>query len=93
MRLMVKSRPELLDVKRLFKRNAMELPQVPFPDFQHGIALIAREPGDTVRMVFLSNPNPNEGSVALYAGWTCKIACNSDPLRGDFRVQFRPPLT
>jgi hypothetical protein len=23
----------------------------------------------------------------------CKIACNIDPLRGDFRVQFRPPLT
>ena len=20
----------------------------------------------------------------------CKIACNNDPLRGDFRVQFRP---
>src|SRR5260370_404277 len=24
---------------------------------------------------------------------TCKFACNNDPLRGDFRVQFRPPLT
>ena len=23
----------------------------------------------------------------------CKFACNSDPLRGDFRVQFRPLLT
>src|SRR5207344_613405 len=22
----------------------------------------------------------------------CKFACNSDPLRGDFRVQFRPLL-
>ena len=23
----------------------------------------------------------------------CKFACNNDPLRGDFRVQFRPLLT
>jgi transposase len=23
----------------------------------------------------------------------CKIACNNDPLRGHFRVQFRPPVT
>src|SRR5260370_1614391 len=23
----------------------------------------------------------------------CKFACNNDPLRGDFRVQLRPPLT
>ena len=28
-------------------------------------------------------------------GWApaCKFACNNDPLRGDFRVQFRPLLT
>ena len=26
-------------------------------------------------------------------GDSCKFACNSDPLRGDFRVQFRPLLT
>ena len=24
---------------------------------------------------------------------SCKFACNNDPLRGDFRVQFRPLLT
>jgi tetratricopeptide (TPR) repeat protein len=44
------------------------------------------------------------GTMALYMqlalawpelmyGDFCKFACNSDPLRGDFRVQFRPLLT
>jgi hypothetical protein len=39
------------------------------------------------------------GFVAKYMGdgvlvyFGCKFACNSDPLRGDFRVQFRPLLT
>ena len=26
----------------------------------------------------------------LHSALKCKIACNDDPLRGDFRVQFRP---
>ena len=29
----------------------------------------------------------------LFIIYSCKIACNNDPLRGDIRVQFRPPLT
>lgn len=52
-RLMIATRPELQDVKRLLERSETELPQGPLPNFQHGIALIAREPGDVVRMVFL----------------------------------------
>lgn len=70
MRLMIESRPELQDVKRLLERCGTKLPQGSMPGFQHGIVLIAREPGDSVRTVFLNNPNPTEGSVALYAGWT-----------------------
>ena len=28
-----------------------------------------------------------------HLGDLCKFACNNDPLRGDFRIQFRPLLT
>lgn len=70
MRSMIESRSELQDVKRLLERSQTKLPQGPLPDFQHGIILIAREPGDAVRTVFLNNPNPSKGSVGLYAGWT-----------------------
>src|SRR5665213_2816103 len=28
-----------------------------------------------------------------FGGKECKIACNNDPLRGVFRVQFRPPMS
>ena len=34
-------------------------------------------------------PEPRMGPMARP---DCKFACNSDPLRGDFRVQFRPLL-
>lgn len=70
MRAQIPIRPQLQDAKRLLERTGVELPSGPFPDFQHGIVLIPREPGDTVSTVFLSNPNPDQGSVALYAGWT-----------------------
>src|SRR6267378_4002267 len=39
------------------------------------------------RLELLAN-SPNRATEEL-----CKFACNNDPLRGDFRVQFRPPLT
>jgi len=35
----------------------------------------------------------SEFSAEAVRAAVCKIACNSDPLRGDFRVQFRPLLT
>ena len=33
------------------------------------------------------------GKTSITTNPLCKFACNSDPLRGDFRVQFRPLLT
>ena len=32
----------------------------------------------------------NSQPMGFYAPAQCKIACNSDPLRGHFRVQYRP---
>jgi hypothetical protein len=58
------------------------LPEGPFPSFKHGIVLIAREPGDTISTIFLNNPNPHEGSVALYAGWTVNGTRDGGPNDG-----------
>ena len=39
-------------------------------------------------------PGPRRGcSPTTTSRSACKFACNNDPLRGDFRVQFRPLLT
>jgi hypothetical protein len=70
MRPQIAGHPQLQAVKRVLERTGAELPQGPFPSFQHGIALIAREPGDAVSTFLLNNPNPHQGSVAFYAGWT-----------------------
>ena len=51
-----------------------------------------------LREVYLA-PNRASAEVAIdifaekYGAKYCKFACNNDPLRGDFRVQFRPLLT
>src|SRR6266513_1987716 len=41
----------------------------------------------------LGAPVPAHARRGGVKGLSCKFACNSDPLRGDFRVQFRPLLT
>jgi hypothetical protein len=56
-------------VKKVLERAGIELPPGPLRAFQHGIALIPREPGDTLPTSFFWNDNPHEGSVAFYAGW------------------------
>jgi hypothetical protein len=70
MRPQIDFRPELHDAKRLLERRGIDLPRGPFAPFKHGIVLIAREPGESVSTIFLDNPNPHEGSVGLFAGWT-----------------------
>lgn len=81
MRSQIEGRPELSQAKLLLNRTGTHLPSGPFPDFQHGIALFPREVGDTVSMIVLDNPNPHQGSVALYAGWTidgCRYGAPND---------------
>lgn len=69
MRRQIEVRVELEQLKTLLARTGAEWRTERFPPFTHGVALIAREPSDAVRTVFLHNPNPYEGSVGLYAGW------------------------
>jgi hypothetical protein len=69
-RLQIQVRPEMQEVRALLERAGAGIPAGPFRSFQHGMMLIPRAPGDTISSVFLDNRNPNEGSVALYAGWT-----------------------
>lgn len=89
MRPQIESRPQLRDVKRLFERTGIDLPRGPFPPFKHGIALIARAPGDAVSMIFLNNPNPHEGSVGFYAGWTANGVRDGAPNGGFIPVPLQ----
>jgi hypothetical protein len=45
--------------------------------------------GEGLRARDLNKPDVF-AALALVSGDICKIACNIDPLRVDFRVQFRP---
>lgn len=64
------TRPELHEAKRAFVKSGGVQPTIPIRPFQHGIVLIPREVTDTASTVSLWNPNPNQGSVSFYAGWT-----------------------
>ncbi len=85
----IESRPQLRNVKRLLERTGIDLPRGPFPPFEHGIALIAREPGDAISTIFLKNPNPHEGSIGLYAGWTINGVRDGAPNDGFIPVPLQ----
>jgi hypothetical protein len=60
--------PALREIKILFERIGGSLP----PEtgrFEPGIALLDRQPGDTISSVYLANKNPLAGTIMLYAGW------------------------
>jgi hypothetical protein len=61
--------PRLSEVKELFARISRPLPPDPGQSFMSGMAIIARQPGDTISTVGLFDPDPMAGSVMLYAGW------------------------
>lgn len=55
------SRPELSEAKMLFERSGRPLPSDPGQSFVPGIAVMARQPGDTISSVGLHDPNPQGG--------------------------------
>jgi hypothetical protein len=63
------SRPELSEARMLFERSGTPLPSDPGQGFVPGIAVMTRQPGDTISSVGLHDPNPQAGSIALHAGW------------------------
>lgn len=89
MRTQIADRPELRELKDLVTRTGLALPSDPFPAFKHGIILIPRESGDSVSTIFLNNPNPNEGSVGLYAGWSINGSREGAPNSGFLPVPLQ----
>jgi hypothetical protein len=69
LRRLVPVHPRLSEVKELFARTGRPLPQDSGQIFIPGMAVIARQPGDTISTVGLFDPDPMSGSVMLYAGW------------------------
>jgi hypothetical protein len=69
LRHLVPVHPRLSEVKELFARLGRRLPPDPGQSFVHGMAIIERQPGDTVSTIALLDPNPAGGSITLYAGW------------------------
>jgi len=65
----IASRPQLWPLRDALHRMGATLPQTNSRGFQHGLALIPREPADTLSTIFIGNPNPHEGSLQLLAGW------------------------
>jgi hypothetical protein len=69
LRRLVPVHPRLSGVKELFARANKPLPPDPGQSFMHGMAVIARQTGDTISTVGLFDPDPMWGSINLYAGW------------------------
>ena len=61
--------PELGQVKHLFERAGIPLPQDPGETFTPGIAIFARQPGDRISTTGLGDRRPGVGTIVLYAGW------------------------
>lgn len=61
--------PRLGQLRTIFERLNLTLPSGTHRPFEHALMLIPREPGDTFSTIMLDDPNPDRGSVALYAGW------------------------
>ena len=80
LRLLVQVHPKLSEVKALFTRIGRSLPPDPGQLFMHGMAVVARLPGDAISTVGLFDPDPMSGSVTLYAGWQVDGApCGAPP--------------
>jgi len=69
LRQLVPAHPSLSEVKHLFARTGRAVPSDFGQSFMPGMAVIARQPGDTISTVALLDPDPAGGSIMLYAGW------------------------
>jgi len=69
LRQLVPVHPRLSEVRQLFARTSRSLPRDPGQSFMSGMAVIGRQPRDTISTVGLLDPDPMAGSIMLYAGW------------------------
>ena len=59
----------LSELRQLFARKDTSLPPDPGQPFSHGMAIFGRQAGDTISTIGLMDPDPQGGSITLYAGW------------------------
>ncbi|MCA0013174.1 hypothetical protein LB561_23085 [Mesorhizobium sp. B292B1B] len=78
----IAARSELKEIKGLLERSGSVEGARPARRFQHGLILLPREPDDRISTIFLNNPNPREGSVGLYAGWSVNGLRDGAPNNG-----------
>jgi hypothetical protein len=69
LRRLVAAHPMLSELRRLFARQGASLPPDPGQPFRHGMAIFARLAGDAISTIGLMDPDPQGGSIMLYAGW------------------------
>jgi hypothetical protein len=70
LRRLIPVHPRLSEVKLLFERNGAPLPTDPGINFEHGVGVIGRQPGDKISSVGLFDRSlDGGGSLWLYAGW------------------------
>ncbi|MFH1555500.1 MAG: hypothetical protein ABII76_11620 [Pseudomonadota bacterium] len=84
----IETQPALHQAKALLKRSVVSTPSGARA-FQHGLMVIAREPGETISTAFLNNPDPSMGSVGLYAGWTVGAVREGAPNDGFLPVPMQ----
>ena len=86
LRQLVALHPRLSELRQLLARQGASLPPDPGHPFKHGIAFITRQAGDTISTVGLIDPNPQGGSITLYAGWQVDGEPYGAPNEGYFPV-------
>ncbi len=69
LRQLVAAHPRLVELRQLFARQGASLPPDPGQPFRHGMAIFGRQAGDAISTIVLADPDPQGGSIALYAGW------------------------
>lgn len=80
--------PQLAELRTLIDRAGQPI-EDPGTAFQHGLMLFSREPGDRISTVALNDPNPNAGSIALFAGWRTDTGPDGAPNGGYLPVPLQ----
>jgi hypothetical protein len=79
----------LSEVNMLFERVGDHLPSDPGGAFVHGLAIMARQPGDRISTITQLDPNPAGGSIVLYAGWQVEGESYGAPHEGNAPVPMQ----
>ena len=86
LRQLVAAHPMLSELRQLFARQGASLPPDPGRPFRHGMAIFGRQAGDAISTIVLADPDPQGGSIALYAGWQVNGEPYGAPNEGYFPV-------